>query len=68
VLDSHLIWFEHNNLLEMGRWAQRKRISVLDHQASATIELEESGVLPAELEREWEAQVNSQLVSAPRKQ
>ena len=51
----------------MGRWAQRKKISALDRQASATIELEESSVPPAKLEREWEAQVKAQLASAPRK-
>ena len=68
ALDSHLIWFEHNNLFEMGHWAQRKRASVIDCQLSTTIELEESGVLLAKLEHKWEAQVKSQLVSAPCKQ
>jgi hypothetical protein len=55
-------------MFEMGRWAQRKRTSALERKGNATIELEESGVPLAELEREWEAQVKSQLVSAPRKQ
>ena len=52
----------------MGRWAQKKRTSAVDRRVSATIELEESGVPPAELEREWEAQIKSQLASVPRKQ
>jgi len=68
ALDFHLTWFEQNNLLEIGHWAQRKWSSALEHQRHVTIELEGLGVLLAELEHEWEAQVKAQLVSTPHKQ
>jgi hypothetical protein len=67
ALDSHLIWFEQNNLLELGRWAQRKRARSIAHKHDATISLQESGVPLEELEREWKEQVHAQLRSAPRK-
>ena len=68
ALDFHLTWFEQNNLLEIGHWAQRKRSGALEHQHCTTIELEGLGVPLAELEHEWEAQVKAQLISTPCKQ
>ena len=66
ALDSHLIWFEQNNLLEMGRWAQTKRAHATTQRHDARMRLQESGVPLEELEREWKEQVNAQLCSAPR--
>jgi hypothetical protein len=67
ALDSHLIWIEQNNLLELGRWAQRKRASANDWKRDTTTRLQESRVPLEELEREWKEQVEAQLCSAPRK-
>lgn len=67
ALDSHLIWFEQNNLLELGRWAQRKRDRAIAQKRDATIRLQESGVPLEELECEWKKQVDAQICSAPRK-
>ena len=67
ALDSHLIWFEQNNLLELGGWAQRKRAGAIAQKHDATIRLQGSRVLLEELEREWKEQVDAQLCSAPRK-
>jgi len=52
----------------MGCWAQRKWDSALDRQLRARVDLQELGVLLAELERKWDAQVKAQLVSTPHKQ
>ena len=66
ALDSHLIWFEQNNLLDLGRWAQRKRASAIARKHDATVKLLESGVPLEQLEREWKEQVDAQRCSAPR--
>ena len=66
ALDSQLIWFEKQNLLELGHWMQRKMRSGIDRQIDADDKLEQSGVPLATLEREWNAQIEAQLASAPR--
>jgi hypothetical protein len=66
ALDSQLLWFEKQNLLEMGHWVQRKWASALDRQTDASLRLQQSGVPLATLEREWKAQIEAQLASAPR--
>jgi hypothetical protein len=66
ALDSQLIWFEKQNLLELGHWSQNKMSGALDRQMDAKVRLQESGVPLATLEREWKAQIEAQLASAPR--
>lgn len=66
ALDSHLIWYEQNSLLELGRWAQRKRASATARKHGAMIRLQESRVPLEELEHEWKEQVEAQRCSAPR--
>jgi hypothetical protein len=66
ALDSQLIWFEKQNLLELGHWMQRKWTSALNRQMDANIRLDQSDVPLASLEREWKAQIEAQLASAPR--
>ena len=65
ALDSQLLWFEKQNLLEMGHWVQRKHASALHRQMDAKLRLQESGVPQSTLEREWKAQIEAQLASAP---
>ena len=65
ALDSHLIWFEQNNLLELGRWTQRKCASAIARKRDATIRRQESRVPLEELEHQWKDQVDAQLPSAP---
>jgi hypothetical protein len=66
ALDSQLLWFEKQNLLELGHWMQRKWTSALKHQMDANLRLQQSGVPQATLEREWKAQIEAQLASSPR--
>ena len=66
ALDSQLLWFGRQNLLELGHWVQRKMGSALDRQTDARLRLQQSGVPLATLEHEWKAQIEAQLASAPR--
>jgi len=66
ALDSQLLWFEKQNLLKMGHWMQGKWASALNRKADAALRLQKSGVPLATLEREWKAQIETQLASAPR--
>ena len=65
ALDSQLLWFEKQNLLEVGHWMQRKYSSALDRQMDARLRLQQSRVPLPTLEREWKAQIEAQLASAP---
>ena len=66
ALDSQLLWFEKHNLLELGRWMQRKWATASSRHTDATIRLQKSGVHLDILEREWKTQIETQLASAPR--
>ena len=66
ALDSQLLWFEKQNLLELGHWIQRKWASALNREMDAKLRLQRSRVPLATLEREWKAQIEAQLASAPR--
>jgi hypothetical protein len=65
ALDSQLLWFQQQNILELGHWMQRKRAHILDHQTNATSLLKQSGVPLDVLEHEWRAQRNAQLEKLP---
>lgn len=65
ALDSQLLWFEKQNLLELGRWMQRKYSSAMDRRMDALLRLQQSKVPQPTLEREWKAQIEAQLASAP---
>jgi hypothetical protein len=66
ALDSQLLWFERQNLLELGHWMQRKTRNAIDRQMDARQRLQQSGVPLSTLEHEWKAQIEAQLASAPR--
>ena len=66
ALDSQLLWFEKQNLLELGHWVQRKWGSTGIRQVDARLRLLQSGVPLDILEHEWKAQIEAQLASAPR--
>ena len=66
ALDAQLLWFEKQNLLELGHWMQRKRASAVDRQMDAMLRFQQSGVPLDILEHEWGAQVKAQLASTPR--
>ena len=65
ALDSQLIWFEKQNLLELGNWVQRKMTNAFNCQLDAKLKLEQSGIPLATLECEWKAQIEAQLAAAP---
>ena len=63
VLNSQLIWFEKQNLLELGYQIQGKMASALSHQMDTNIRLQQSRVPLAILEHKWKAQTEAQLAS-----
>ena len=66
ALDSQLVWFEKQNLLELGQWMKRKWTSALNRKTDAVLRLQQSRVPLATLEREWKAQIEAQLASSLR--
>jgi len=65
ALDSQLLWFQQQNMLELGHWIQRKHAHILDCQTDSSSRLKESGVPLEVLERKWRAQRDAQLEKHP---
>ncbi|EJD49158.1 hypothetical protein AURDEDRAFT_59665 [Auricularia subglabra TFB-10046 SS5] len=66
LLDRQIDHIQQQNTFKLGRWLVRRWLEVQRRMAEATSQLSLCSVNEDELERQWKAQVASQLAPGPR--